>query len=428
MFLRAPSVEPPPEREPVVFVFRTVLARPWLTVYSRRPLSVEVLLDGKLLGHPVTTRPSSDEPDASYVWQTRLLLSHAGEHKLELMRASEGVDQPGDDSVEPISSSSADLLGVTIRHDDSTTLEPELVREEGDYWGEYLATFVEHGSDSILDGRARGTHPSYLHHGILQPDERDADTFYGVWPDSVARAIFSYIAAKRGGAALEVGCGGGQFALEAARYGLVTIGLDISRRSLVIGREYAIRVGVELDFICAVSDCPPVHPGSLDVLIAKDSLHHLPNTRAALEAIAPLVKPDAHVCAFDCVAHNPFVEALKRLLDRLTAPRIRRCYPPEIPVPDVLTRGSVLEETGRDTLYDDFQAVFDVQHEIPELWFYYHVERVAHYFGGKRRWFTSLCRALGLVAEWLLLCFIPPDFVTFLARPKTEKKKEDANP
>jgi SAM-dependent methyltransferase len=87
---------------------------------------------------------------------------------------------------------------------------------------------------------------------------------------------------------LDVGCGSGRFSEVATRFGARVVGLDLSTAVDVAATNLKDRAfaGVQGDALN-----PPFKPKSFDVVFSIGVLHHTPDCRAGIGAVARLVKP-----------------------------------------------------------------------------------------------------------------------------------------
>lgn len=77
--------------------------------------------------------------------------------------------------------------------------------------------------------------------------------------------------------ALDVGCGGGLLAEEAAAMGFEVIGIDPSSRSLDVARAHASQSGLRIDYQLGTGDALAFAPGTFDAVFCCDVLEHIAN-------------------------------------------------------------------------------------------------------------------------------------------------------
>ncbi|MCB2154960.1 methyltransferase domain-containing protein [bacterium] len=297
------------------------------------------------------------------------------------------------DSAPPVN-----LANPTIRR----TPDQQRVFDEGVHWGAYMKHFWDVGDRSIFDVRKRGSHPSYYMAGILEPDERDTDREYGVFPNHVSRVLFPWLREHAGTWGIDVGCGGGQYGLEAARQGVRMVGCDPSMMELRLGLQHARDENVEIDYVRAEPEHPPFKPAVFDLMLAKDSLHHVPNLAAVFPTLLALLGPGA---GFGCYEHIGASPLKRRVLEKISPPlvrKIKRRYP-SVEIPPDLLRDSANEDVSMDQVRPAIRQHFRRLDEHGELRLYFDIEQLVHYAYGKRLWFTWLVGSTAYLIERLLL-------------------------
>ena len=117
-----------------------------------------------------------------------------------------------------------------------------------------------------------------------------------------------------GASVVEVGCGTGQLSNFLAAGGRRVLGLDLSLASLRLAEGFRRRAGLHsARFARANLFCPPVLPGSVDVVIAQGVLHHTGAPRRALGVLKRLLRPGGYL-VFGL--YNRYGRALLPLLRR----------------------------------------------------------------------------------------------------------------
>jgi SAM-dependent methyltransferase/uncharacterized protein YbaR (Trm112 family) len=99
----------------------------------------------------------------------------------------------------------------------------------------------------------------------------------------------------KGKLVLDAGCGHGLLSNELAKLGARVVGADISDSVFVASRQFGTGPAENLSFMQTDLTNPPLRPGSFDVVFSGGVLHHNPDTRKALDAIAPLVAPGGSI-------------------------------------------------------------------------------------------------------------------------------------
>ena len=113
------------------------------------------------------------------------------------------------------------------------------------------------------------------------------------------------IAALKGKAVLDVGCGGGILAEAMAALGARVKGIDLSDKALKVAmlHLYESRLEVTYDEVSA-EDLALREGGHYDVLTCMEMLEHVPDPASTVRACATLVKPGGHVF-FSTLNRNP---------------------------------------------------------------------------------------------------------------------------
>jgi 2-polyprenyl-6-hydroxyphenyl methylase / 3-demethylubiquinone-9 3-methyltransferase len=113
------------------------------------------------------------------------------------------------------------------------------------------------------------------------------------------------IAALKGKAALDVGCGGGILTEAMAALGARVKGIDLSEKALKVAMLHLLesRLDVNYEEISAES-LAQREAGQYDVLTCMEMLEHVPKPASTVEACAKLVKPGGQVF-FSTINRNP---------------------------------------------------------------------------------------------------------------------------
>ena len=94
----------------------------------------------------------------------------------------------------------------------------------------------------------------------------------------------------RGSRALDVGCGGGLVAEEAAAMGFSVTGIDPSARSLEVAQAHAITTGLTIEYRLGRGDDLPFSAGAFDVVLCCDVLEHIANWDAVIGEMARVLR------------------------------------------------------------------------------------------------------------------------------------------
>lgn len=113
------------------------------------------------------------------------------------------------------------------------------------------------------------------------------------------------IAALRGKAVLDVGCGGGILAEAMAGRGARVTGIDLADKPLKVAQLHLLESGQQVDYRrIAVEDLAAEVPASFDVVTCMEMLEHVPDPAAVVHACAALLKPGGHAF-FATLNRNP---------------------------------------------------------------------------------------------------------------------------
>jgi len=96
---------------------------------------------------------------------------------------------------------------------------------------------------------------------------------------------------NEGKCVLDVGCGGGFLAEEAAKYGLETTGIDPSKASLVEARANAKSSGLDIDYHEGFGEDLPFEDETFDIVFCCDVFEHVKDFPKVIEEIGRVLKP-----------------------------------------------------------------------------------------------------------------------------------------
>lgn len=294
------------------------------------------------------------------------------------------------------------LQGLRV---DEISKEDRLILDEGAYWSEYARVHYDAGDTSFLDVRSRSTHPAFYGLGVLERDEKDAVRQYGMWPNHLSKVIYGYLNSLSPGVVMDVGCGAGQFGLEAAYLGWELYSFDIAYGALEVARDYAIKKGLKVDYIYAEPCNPPFCPNAFDLMMAKDSLHHMKDLERSLNKVSKAIKHDGECLIYDHVGHSPLAEKIRNFTNRHLHPRIQRRYP-AVEIPEVFKKESPCEDLGRDSILPLLDKHFHITKMVKEIMLYHELEFPVYYAFGKRLWFSRM-------ATWIMRWFIEKPLLLF---------------
>ena len=121
---------------------------------------------------------------------------------------------------------------------------------------------------------------------------------------------------RRGGLALDVGCGDGISSFDLARYGVEVLALDISPEQIRQAADRAGREGIRnVSFMIGDANALPVADDAVDTVLAYGSLHHFPEPERTVEEIARVLGPGGCYIGVEnnTTPLRPIFDALMRL-------------------------------------------------------------------------------------------------------------------
>lgn len=113
----------------------------------------------------------------------------------------------------------------------------------------------------------------------------------------------------------DLGAGEGTLTQLLAKRAQNVIAVDLSPKMVELGRALAKEHGFDnLDYRLGDLENPPIEPGSVDLVIFSQALHHAANPQAAIQAAHRLLVPGGRVAILDLLSHN-FEEARELYAD-----------------------------------------------------------------------------------------------------------------
>lgn len=130
-------------------------------------------------------------------------------------------------------------------------------------------------------------------------DDMQAKRYYSKYPlrnfvhTSRINCLLSHL--KEGTSMLEIGCGDGVFAVEAAKNGFSVTATDISQSNLDAAKVSAEKAGVadKILFFQADAENLPFSDGQFDMVVASHILEHLPKFKEGLSEVRRVSKKNA---------------------------------------------------------------------------------------------------------------------------------------
>ncbi len=137
---------------------------------------------------------------------------------------------------------------------------------------------------------------------------------------------------------LDVGCGGGILSEAMARAGARVLGIDLSPSVLEVAELHALDGRVEVHYrAAAAEELAQERPAAFDLVTCMEMLEHVPDPKAAVGALAALVKPGGDVIV-STLNRNPLAfavaivgaEYIARVLPRGTHEYLKFIRPSEL--------------------------------------------------------------------------------------------------
>ena len=176
----------------------------------------------------------------------------------------------------------------------------EVSPENRDLWG-FLTGLLEEMEDDhhdlvrlaeVLAGRG-GQAPG-LHEQLIEPGES-----WHAW----SRVVMGLMPSLD--RAVDLGCGSGVLSAELARLCREVVGVDVSPKALSAARAHVDRMGLSnVRFVEANMDALDIAPGSCDLALLSQTLHHLPDPMVGIETAARLLKPEGSLILMELLPHK----------------------------------------------------------------------------------------------------------------------------
>lgn len=133
-----------------------------------------------------------------------------------------------------------------------------------------------------------------------------------------APIVLDAAAVRQNDRVLDVACGTGALTLVAAErvgQGGTTVGLDVNRDMLTVGRRKSTRV----EWLEGQAEALPLRGSSFDAVLSQFGLMFFEHKREALREMMRVLGPEGTlaVAVCDAIEHSPGYDAFARLLDRL---------------------------------------------------------------------------------------------------------------
>jgi SAM-dependent methyltransferase len=163
---------------------------------------------------------------------------------------------------------------------------------------------------------------------------------------SRARRLVHFANIPHGARVLDVGCGAGSALAHIVRQGAWAVGVDLS--SAMLARASGTRAAA----IQAAAERLPFRDAAFDMVLCRETLHHVPAPDAAVWEMRRVLRPGGAVVLEDVLTHvQPAIAAQHNDLERLRDPAHERFL-------SVSSLAGLVEEAGFE-----IEAVEVVEHE-----------------------------------------------------------------
>ncbi len=298
--------------------------------------------------------------------------------------------------------------------------EERRILEEGLHWGRFMRRFWDVGDRSIFDLRSKGSHPPFYVKGVLEPDDRDSMKEWGVFANDVGDFLFARMHQLSPRKALDIGCGGGQFGLEAACQGLHVIGMDPGFEAIALARKHAREQKVKrIDYVRGEPSAMPFKKATFDLLMAKDSLHHVPDLSNVFPHILSVLTKQG---LFVCHEHVSDSKLKQRVFERLGPWFLRKIGSryPHHPIPDELLQDSANEDVSADQVVEVLNEQLEAVREKHNLFLKDDLELYVYFAFGKRKWFIRLLKPVFELSEYIGLWLGDRQHYSYWGRSKSK--------
>ncbi|HEY3412525.1 MAG TPA: class I SAM-dependent methyltransferase [Armatimonadota bacterium] len=153
----------------------------------------------------------------------------------------------------------------------------------------------------------------------LKPEEVLVDESWSAATCPEHRWIRTQLGDVAGLRILDLGCGAGEAAVWFAKQGAHVTACDLSSEFLNLVSQVAALHHVDVELHRADADSLLLPEGSFDVVYAGNLLHHV-DVRTTLRRISDVLKPGGVLVSWDPLAHNPVINAYRRLANGVRTP------------------------------------------------------------------------------------------------------------
>jgi len=96
----------------------------------------------------------------------------------------------------------------------------------------------------------------------------------------------------RGGVALDLGAGGGEFAAQLASLGYRVVALDLDRQAIEMGKSERYR---NVSWLQGDATRPPILSAAVDVVLCNSAIEHFPDDEATVRELRRVLKPGGRI-------------------------------------------------------------------------------------------------------------------------------------
>jgi 2-polyprenyl-3-methyl-5-hydroxy-6-metoxy-1,4-benzoquinol methylase len=164
---------------------------------------------------------------------------------------------------------------------------------------------------------------------------------------------------------VDVGCGTGQMSLYLARADRVVVGVDVTRRSLLLATEAARRFGLDrVAFVETDLRRAGLNSGAFDVVYCSGVVHHTPDPRASFASLVQFARPGGIIVlgVYNAFARIP--SRVRRIAAKLSGFRF-------VPFDPVLREREAEPARREAWVRDQYQHPEEHRHTLAEVqrWF-----------------------------------------------------------
>lgn len=217
--------------------------------------------------------------------------------------------------------------------------------------------------------------------------------------------------------ALDVGCGAGWTSLKLSRKGLRVVGIDIARNGLSLAKKYSHTQEKNIEYICADAHNLPFLKETFDLIVAWDTLHHIPNSLSCLQKLRDLLKTNGIFLAWehiDCI-HGRHTKMKKSLVYRVTRFLIKSINSAD-DLPALIVRKSPLEDVSAIYLEKALDKTFDLVEKKEWYGTVATISKIVYLLFKKNKIILRMVFPLTCIVERFIHGMHLGKFITFIGR------------